>query len=149
MFCFILSCFTNLSPHVEITLPNSEVQQSPLLTFSQQNVITQAGIWPGHSPTLWKNAKSSIMTKNAHELAFIPHSKLEFLQLIIPRTRRCCQLNIDSVLEKYCSVSEHHCFLQQVSSPGRSPIQILTWFSLAELQAGGLKHHMYVCVSCV
>lgn len=51
-FCFTLSHFTNLNPCVQTTLPNSEMQQLPLLIFSQLNVITPSGIRPGYSPTL-------------------------------------------------------------------------------------------------
>lgn len=50
--CFTPSHFTNLSPCLEITLPSSEMQQAPLLVFSQLNVITRVGIRPGYSPTL-------------------------------------------------------------------------------------------------
>lgn len=73
------------------------------------------------------------------------HSKWNFYSLSSPEPE---DSRLTSVWQKYYSVSEHY-FLQQVNSLGRSPIQILTRFSLAELQVGGLKHNMYVCLLCM
>lgn len=74
---------------------------------------------------------------------FLFRSKLEFLRVIIPRTRR---LKTGSSNRKI-HLSKWAVF-PTLNSPARSPIQILTYpnTGLAELQVGGLKHNVHVCV---
>lgn len=143
-FCFTLSHFTNLSPSLEMTLPNSEMQQS-LLIFSQLNVITQVGIRPGYSPTLQSTAKNSIMTKNAEELAFIPF-KARIPTAHGPRARR---LTTDFstgkiLLSKRTLFPTANKLSWKVSCPNTNPVQ-RCWTTGRRAEA----QHADLCLLCM